>query len=64
MGVTEVPAPWAVDWNPPPNSTLRPPPCTHQAGGLKARGGCVDPPHPGDGLVVVDEPLSMDLHVW
>lgn len=39
-------------------------PCTHQAGGLEARGGCVNAPHPGDGLVVVDEPLGVDLHVW
>ena len=36
---------------------------TDQACGLQARGGGVDSPHPGHGLVVVDEPLATDGHL-
>lgn len=36
----------------------------HQTSGLQARRGCVDASHSGDCLVIVDEPLRVDLHVW
>lgn len=37
---------------------------THQTSGLQARGSCVDTSHSRNCLVIVDEPLCVDLHVW